>query len=121
MKTINPFAHAPYRVITLCGSLKFEKSFQRLQIYLERIGHVCLSVTIGELNIPPTDCEKSIIDKVHFKKIALSDCIIVLDLEYQETDRYIGCSTENEIEYARLTNKEIYYVSELLLPKNVIK
>lgn len=95
-----------YQVITLCGSLKFINDFVRIQIMLERKGHVCFSVTAGEENIPPTDAEKSILDKVHYKKIMLSDCILVID-----TDGYIGHSTKNEIEFAKLTNKPVFYKS----------
>lgn len=94
-----------YQVITLCGSLRFINDFVKIQIKLERLGHVCFSVTAGEEQLPPTAEEKSILDKVHFKKIMLSDCILVID-----TDGYIGQSTGNEIEFARLTNKPVYYM-----------
>ncbi len=94
-----------YQVITLCGSLKFIKDFVRIQITLERKGHVCFSVTAGEEQLPPTPNEKSILDKVHYKKIMLSDCVLVID-----TDGYIGESTGNEIEFALLTNKPVYYM-----------
>jgi len=95
-----------YKTITLCGSLKFIKDFVKLQITLERLGHVVLSVTAGEESLPPTYAEKKILDKVHYKKILLSDCIIVID-----NDGYIGESTSNEIEFARLNNKPVYFLS----------
>lgn len=95
-----------YQVITLCGSLKFIERFVHIQIMLERQGHVCFSVTAGEEQKPPTSQEKSILDKVHYKKIMLSDCILVID-----TNGYIGESTANEIEFAKLTNKPVYYAS----------
>lgn len=95
-----------YQVITLCGSLKFIERFVKVQIMLERKGHVCFSVTAGEEKSPPTTEEKSILDKVHYKKIMLSDCILVID-----TNGYIGQSTANEIEFAKLTNKPVYYAS----------
>lgn len=98
-----------YQIITLCGSLRYcESLFYDVQIYLERRGHVCLSVCKGEQSTPPTDIEKSVIDKVHFKKIDLSDCIIVLDL-----NGYIGESTANELQWAELTNKPVYYLRDL--------
>lgn len=96
-----------YKIITLCGSLKFIDDFVALQIKLERFGHVVLSVTAGEESLPPTEAEKRILDKVHFKKIALSDCIIVLNI-----NGYIGQSTASEIQYAELTNKPVYYISD---------
>lgn len=98
-----------YKVITLCGSLKrAEKEFTIVQIFLERKGHVCFSVCASqELANPPTDYEKKILDKVHYKKISLSDCILVLD-----TDRYIGESTQGEIEWAELNNIPVYYFAQ---------
>lgn len=96
-----------YQVITLCGSLKFIKDFVTTQIRLERNGHVCFSVTASEGKSPPTTQQKSILDKVHYKKIMLSDCILVID-----NDNYIGESTANEIEFAKLTNKPVYFLSK---------
>lgn len=114
----NPFIEKPFRVITLCGSLKFEKQFAEIQMYLERKGHVILSVCQGETVRPPSETEKKIIDKVHFKKILLSDCILVLDYDYLGLSgnvfpKYIGESTQNEIEFALINNKEVFYVSEI--------
>lgn len=97
-----------YKVITLCGSLKFQETFNDVQMLLERFGHVCFSVGFSEKGYkPPTENEKSVLDKVHFKKILLSDCILVIDVE-----RYIGESTKNEIMFAALNNKRIFYLTE---------
>lgn len=97
-----------FKVITLCGSLKrAEKEFTKYQILLERLGHVCFSVCASqELCAPPTDEEKKILDKVHYKKISLSDCILVLDV-----GMYIGESTKGEIEWAELNNIPVYYLN----------
>lgn len=57
-----------YKTITLCGSLRFIKTFVAVQIAFERWGHVCFSVTAGEENISPTPGEKLILDDVHRKK-----------------------------------------------------
>lgn len=106
-KSINEVTDNQFKVITLCGSLKFQETFNDVQMKLERMGHVCFSVGFSERRYqPPTDTEKSILDKVHFKKIALSDCILVID-----NDGYIGHSTRNEIEFARLNNKQILFLS----------
>lgn len=97
-----------FKVITLCGSLKkAEKHFSLVQILLERKGHVCFSVCASqELADLPSESEKKILDKVHYKKISLSDCILVLDI-----DGYIGESTKGEIEWAELNNIPVYYYS----------
>lgn len=97
-----------YKIITLCGSLRFIKTFVETQIILERCGHVVLSVTAGEENNPPTEKQKAILDKVHYRKIDLSDCIIVIDNE-----GYIGSSTANEMQWADLTNKPVFMLSKI--------
>lgn len=96
-----------FKVITLCGSLKFNTTFNSVQMLLERSGHVCFSVGFSEKDyIPPTREEKSILDNVHFKKILLSDCILVLDI-----NEYVGESTRNEIQFAQMNNKPVFYLS----------
>ena len=45
----------------------------------------------------------------HFKKIELSDAILVIN-----KDNYIGESTRLEIEYAKSLNKEIIYYTNLI-------
>jgi hypothetical protein len=95
-------------VITLCGSLKFQDIFNDVQMLLERDGHCCFSVGFSEKNYtPPTSFEKEILDKVHYKKIMLSDAILVID-----KDEYIGDSTRNEIVFARVTNKDVYMLTQ---------
>ncbi len=97
-----------YKIITLCGSLSFSETFNDVQMILERFGHLCFSVCFSENNYsPPTENEKSILDKVHFKKILLSDCILVIDI-----NGYIGESTKNEIEFAILNNKKVIYLRD---------
>ena len=45
------------------------------------------------------------LDDMHRRKIDLSDEIFVINV-----GNYIGESTRNEIEYAKLTNKKIQYL-----------
>lgn len=86
--------------------MKFSDKFAEIQMFLERRGHVCFSITYGEHHFPPTESEKLILDDVHRKKILISDCIIVIDV-----DGYIGQSTSNEIRFASLINRPVYYYS----------
>ena len=50
----------------------------------------------------------------HFKKIELSDVILVINV-----DDYIGYSTNLEIEYAKKLNKEILYYTDLIKTKTI--
>lgn len=48
--------------------------------------------------------DASILDKIHRKKIDISDAIYVVNI-----DGYIGNSTKNEIEYAKNNGKKVIY------------
>ena len=55
-----------------------------------------------------TDELLKLLKEQHFKKIELSDAIVVIN-----KDNYIGDSTKLEIEFAKKLNKDILYYSEL--------
>lgn len=48
--------------------------------------------------------------EAHFKKIELSDAILVVNI-----NNYIGESTNLEIEYAKKLGKEIIYYSDIVI------
>jgi hypothetical protein len=50
---------------------------------------------------------KAALDQLHFRKIDISDEILVLNV-----GGYIGSSTRNEIEYATRTGKRVRYLVE---------
>ncbi|MGM0125338.1 hypothetical protein IGI37_002736 [Enterococcus sp. AZ194] len=95
-------------VITLCGSIKFEQTFKKVEMTLSQKGLVILSPVFFELGDKPklTDEEKEILGAVHLKKIDLADGIFVIDV-----DGYIGERTQLEIVYARQNKKKITYYS----------
>ena len=53
--------------------------------------------------------DASMLDKIHRKKIDISDAIYVVNI-----DGYIGNSTKKEIAYAKEHNKEIIYHEKIL-------
>lgn len=95
-------------IITLCGSARFEQQFKNWNEILTLAGHTVFSLSVypsdkaGEKNWYTPE-EKLILDQAHFKKIDASQAIFVLN-KYA----YIGESTLNEIEYAKISNKIIY-------------
>lgn len=94
------------KIITLCGSLKFQEIFNDVQMILERHGHACFSIGHSEHDyLEPSKDEKEILDKVHYKKILHSDLVLVLD-----RNGYIGDSTRNEITFALVINKPVIYL-----------
>ncbi|MCA4158025.1 hypothetical protein [Priestia megaterium] len=101
------------KIITLCGSTKFKEEFEEVNESLTLLGHIVLSVGVfvhsKELIIKPN--QKELLDQLHKRKIDLSDEIFVIDV-----NSYIGSSTRSEIDYAKLKNKRINYLSDAANP-----
>lgn len=97
-----------FEVITLCGSTKFKDDFIRIQKELTLKGKIVISVGLfghsGD-NEVWTEGTKDMLDRMHKRKIDLSDSIYVIN-----KNGYIGESTTNEINYAKSLNKNIYYM-----------
>lgn len=99
-----------FKVITLCGSTKFQKEFEDTNERLTMAGNVVISVGVfgHSKGISLTDAEKHELDLIHLKKIDLADEIFVINV-----GGYIGSSTTKEIEYAKLKGKNIKYLEEV--------
>jgi hypothetical protein len=93
------------KIITICGSLKFQKEMmieaQKLSLngdcVLTPIYPVIDDIKIGEEQL-------KLLKNEHFKRIDLCDAIYVIN-----KDNYTGDSTRSEIEYAKKLGKEIMY------------
>ena len=105
------------KVITLCGSTRFTEEMLIKQWELTKQGNVVLSwcalpeeYFAGEdkTHIGDQEGVKEIVDRVHFRKIDLSDEILVINI-----GGYIGESTRNEINYAYSQGKLIKYLETL--------
>jgi hypothetical protein len=96
-----------HKIVTLCGSTKFKSSFEQANLLLTFANKIVLQpgCFAHADNITITYEQKIALDKLHFEKIDLSDCILVIN-----ENQYIGSSTRNEINYAVKTNKPIYYM-----------
>ena len=87
--------------ITICGSYKFKDKMIDIYRQLTDMGHIVL--------LPAIWCEEHDQDwylKLHFKKIAMSDALYVVDV-----DRYTGWATKAEMCYAEGMKKTIYRYS----------
>ena len=100
-------------IICLCGSTRFKAQFEAENRRLTLNG--CIVVGPGVFGHSNPDGQEQIpmdiklgLDKLHFKKIDLAEAIWVINVE-----GYIGESTRNEIEYARLRGKEIGYLERI--------
>ena len=97
------------KIITLCGSLKFQKE---MMIVAEKIAleGYCILTPVYPVS---KDIERSNeqlikLKEAHFKRIELSDVILVVNI-----NNYIGESTNLEIDYAKELGKEIIYYTDL--------
>lgn len=96
-----------YKVITLCGSTKFEKEFMEVQRDLTLKGNIVLSVGFFShcSSIDIDTKTKEMLDDMYKRKIDMADEIFVINV-----GGYIGKSTRSEIEYARSTSKKVSYL-----------
>ena len=96
-----------YKIIALCGSIKFKDEFMRVQEKLTLDGNIVLIPNFFN-NIKKEDIDektKKMLDEMHKQKIDMSDEIYVINV-----GGYIGESTKNEIEYAKEEGKKIDYL-----------
>lgn len=93
-------------IITLCGSMKFKEQFFYEQRQLEECGYCVLTLEFPFPGDPPlTALDKENADWMHKQKIAMSDEILVLNV-----DGYVGSSTQSEIRFAAALGKKITYL-----------
>lgn len=96
--------------LTLCGSAKFEDLYHEWNEKLTMAGHVVYSLAVfpsrknGE-QVWYTDEEKEKLDLAHLAKIENSEAIVVIN-----KDGYVGYSTRREMRWARLLEKDIYFI-----------
>lgn len=107
------------KVITLCGSTKFEAEFAEVNQRLTMEGSVVFSLGMFSLpDLPGDDWTadssnlKGRLGSVHFQKIRMADEVYVVD-----PGGYLGESTRREIAYAESLGKPVRYLSrERLAP-----
>lgn len=93
------------KVITICGSMRYSKEMMKIAEELElKSGYAVIQCVYNIDGQRYEGVDASILDKIHRKKIDISDAIYVVNI-----DGYIGDSTKNEIEYAKNNGKEVIY------------
>ena len=96
------------KIVTLCGSLKFQNEMMKIAQDMALEGYCILTpvyLTSNVINI--TDKQLLKLKEEHLQRIELSDAILVVNV-----NNYIGESTNFEIEYAQKLDKEIMYYIE---------
>lgn len=102
------------RIVCLCGSSRFWKTFERVNMEETLAGRIVLSIgterrsdrellEAGDL----TPEQKVALDQLHKHKIDLADEVLVLNV-----GGYVGESTRREIAYARAHGKPVRWLEE---------
>jgi len=114
--------------ITLCGSINFAEDMIRIKEQLEEKGHeALLPSSLGKLSIKNVkDAErlksnreryineiKPVYTKEHFKNVANSDAILVVNKEKHRIGNYIGGATFAEIMLAFHYGKKIFFLNPI--------
>ena len=101
------------KVVTLCGSTRFEAEFAEVNRRLTLKG--CVVISLGMFSLPElpdydwaVDASdlKARLGRVHFQKIRLADEVYVVD-----PGGYVGESTRREIAYAESLGTPVRYLS----------
>lgn len=107
-------------VVCLCGSTRFPEAFELANAHESMLGHLVISVGLFGHGDKPTGAmfltsdgneatkEKKMLDQLHFRKIDLSDEILVINV-----GGYVGSSTKREIEYAEASDKRVRYAYDV--------
>ncbi len=113
-KRKNKRMQGKYKVITLCGSVRFKDTFMREQKRLTLEGNIVLSVGLLDdndntfwKNMSKTDYLKTreMLADMHKRKIDMADEIFVINV-----GGYIGETTQSEIDYALSKGKTANYL-----------
>ena len=98
------------KIITMCGSLKFQKEMMKVAEKIALDGY-CVLTPVYSVSEKIDITKKQLINlkEAHFKRIELSDAILVVNI-----NNYIGDSTRAEIDYAKKLGKEIIYYTNLI-------
>lgn len=94
-------------VITLCGSSRFHEEHTAMQARETLKGRIVIPMGFYHhtQKVPITAADKRALDKIHLRKIDISDGIFVVN-----PNGYIGESTRNEIAYAVFKAKGIEFM-----------
>lgn len=101
------------KIITLCGSLKFQKEMMIVAEKMALEGDCILTPVYPTIeNLKRSEEQLQKLKEEHFKRIELSDAILVINV-----NNYIGNNTSLEIQYAKELGKEIIYYTDLIVNK----
>jgi hypothetical protein len=105
-------------IVCLCGSTKFWREFQEINLQETLKGKIVLSIAnvassddelFAKLSLTERECVTSSLDELHFRKIELADEVFIVN-----KGGYIGESTKRELEYAKSLGKTVRWLEPLV-------
>lgn len=111
------------RVVCLCGSTRFWRTFQKASLDETLAGRIVLSIGAASGtdddhfgNLPREEYErvKAMLDDLHLRKIDLADEVLILNV-----DGYVGESTRREWLYAVTSGKRVRWLEPHNIPSLV--
>lgn len=95
------------KIVTLCGSTRFEKEYIQANRMLTLGG--CIVISVGlfghQEGLDMAGETKQALDLLHLRKVDLADVVVIVN-----PGGYIGDSTRREIDYAKSTGKPVVYL-----------
>ena len=94
------------RVVTLCGSMKFQHRMRQIAKKMSLEGNVVLTPCI--MGFDPkslTPKQHEVLDQIHRQKIDMCDYVLIINV-----GGYYGSNTKEEIDYAKSIGKEVRYL-----------
>lgn len=104
-------------IVCLCGSTRFWKTFQEINLRETRAGKIVLSIGAATGSDAEhlatgaiTNEDKQKLDELHRRKIDIANRVLVLNV-----GGYVGESTRGEINYARSIGVPVNYLVPVIL------
>lgn len=106
-----------FKIIVLCGSIRFKKQFQEIYEKLTLEGNLVLLPIFFE-NTNEELIDKALLMKIHKQKIDMAD-----EVQFINVDGYLGKDSIEELEYAQNHKKHITFLEkrETNISKRIIK
>lgn len=99
-----------YISVVLIGSTKFKKTFRKVEEQLSLNGYLVFTPSVYTQSGDSPECGvevKKVLDNAAKMKIARSEIVVVIDV-----DGYMGSSTKEQVAFAEMLNKPIFYYSK---------
>ncbi len=101
------------KIVTICGSMKFENEMKRIAFQLETRYKMCvLQCVYNEDDKDLSDDEIEFLNSSHFKKIEISDAVYIINI-----NEYIGEQVKKEMAYAKKSGKEVILHTDFIKNK----